>query len=457
MKKVLAAMLMIILIVVLAAGAGYWWWSSRNENKKQFQKSQEVFGNPLMGYAPSAWHEEVSEDISLLYMDITWAELEPEEGVYDWNAIEEENQTKRWREEGKHLILRFVCDIPGDGKHMDIPQWLYEKTGEDGTWYDGEYGKGYSPDYNNEIFIEEHEKAVKALGEHFGKDELISYIELGSLGHWGEWHVNYSEGITRIPKEAVRNQYVMPWLEVFPGTAMLMRRPFRIAEDYGMGLYNDMAGYQESTQEWLTWIEKGGDYGQAEEEDALKAMPDFWKTAPSGGEFTSSASMEQMLVTDLDRTVELIRKSHTTFLGPKYADVQYKEEYEKVLSNMGYRLWISEAVWKNEGQRDCLRLTWNNDGVAPFYQNWPVYLYLEDPSGKLAEKAAVNMLLSSVLPETQLITKTVFETKDVPALLENGYTLAVGIEDPMTEKPGVRLAMDCIYQDGKNVLWKIEK
>ena len=23
---------------------------------------------------------------------------------------------------------------------MDIPRWLYEKTGEDGTWYDGEYG-----------------------------------------------------------------------------------------------------------------------------------------------------------------------------------------------------------------------------------------------------------------------------------------------------------------------------
>ena len=41
-----------------------------------------------MGYAPSAWYEKVSEDISLLYMDITWAELEPEEGVYDWEAIE---------------------------------------------------------------------------------------------------------------------------------------------------------------------------------------------------------------------------------------------------------------------------------------------------------------------------------------------------------------------------------
>ena len=456
MKKVLAVLLL-ILIVVLAAGAGYRWWSFGNESKKRFQKSREIFGNPLMGYAPSAWHEEVSEDISLLYMDITWAELEPKEGVYAWNAIEEENQTKRWKEEGRHMILRFVCDIPGDEKHMDIPKWLYEKTGEDGTWYDGEYGKGYSPDYNNEIFIEEHERAIKALGEHFGKDGLISYIELGSLGHWGEWHVNYSEGITRIPVEAVRNQYVIPWMEAFSGTAMLMRRPFHIAEDYGMGLYNDMTGYQESTQEWLTWIKEGGDYGQAEEEDALKAMPDFWKTAPSGGEFTSSVSMEQLLVTDLDQTVELIRKSHTTFLGPKYADIQYKEGYEEVLLNMGYRLWISEAVWKKEGEKDCLWLTWNNDGVAPFYQNWPVYLYLEDPSGKMAEKVTVNMLLSSVLPETRLITKTAFETQDVPALLENGYTLSVGAEDPMTEKPNIRLAMECIYQDGRNVLWKNEK
>ena len=81
-----------------------------------------------MGYAPSAWYENVSEDISLLYMDITWAELEPEEGVYAWDSIEEENQINRWKKEGKHLILRFVCDIPGDEKHMDIPRWLYEKT-----------------------------------------------------------------------------------------------------------------------------------------------------------------------------------------------------------------------------------------------------------------------------------------------------------------------------------------
>ena len=36
---------------------------------------------------------------------------------------------------------------------------------------------------------------MKALGEHYGKSDLVSYVELGSLGHWGEWHVAYYIGI----------------------------------------------------------------------------------------------------------------------------------------------------------------------------------------------------------------------------------------------------------------------
>ena len=46
---------------------------------------------------------------------------------------------------------------------------------------------------------------------------------------------------------------------------------------------------------------------------------------------------------------------------------------------------------------------------------------------------------------------------NIPALLKEGYALSVGIEDPMTEKPGVRLAMECAYQNGRNILWQKEK
>ena len=62
--------------------------AERRKFVKEYRESQAVFGNPLMGYAKNAWHEEVAEDVSLLYVDITWAELEPEEGIYAWTAIE---------------------------------------------------------------------------------------------------------------------------------------------------------------------------------------------------------------------------------------------------------------------------------------------------------------------------------------------------------------------------------
>ena len=428
-------------------------WLSRRKTIKQYKESQAAFGNPLMGYAPSAWYNEVSEDISLLYMDITWAELEPEEGVYNWASIDEENQISRWRKEGKHLVLRFVCDIPSDEEHMDIPEWLYEKSGKAGKWYDGEYGKGFAPDYNSPTIISCHKKAVRAIGEHFGQDGLISYVELGSLGHWGEWHVNYSEGIQRIPREAVREKYILPWTKAFPDAMILMRRPFASAEKYGFGLYNDMTGQPEATQSWLGWINNGGEYDQTGEKNVIVPMNDFWKTAPSGGEFTSSLSMEEMLDTNLSGTVEMIREAHTTFLGPKIPDENYVDGYKEVLKNMGYRLWISMAELKNTAKGSRLKLTWENSGVAPMYKEWPVYVYIEDESGKLVEKSRISIKISSLLPGEKATTLTALETERLNSLLEKGYRLSVGIEDPMTELPCVRFAMETLYQEGKNYLW----
>lgn len=428
-------------------------WLSRRKTIKQYKESQAAFGNPLMGYAPSAWYNEVSEDISLLYMDITWAELEPEEGVYNWASIDEENQISRWRKEGKHLVFRFVCDIPGEEAHMDIPEWLYEKSGKAGKWYDGEYGKGFALDYNNPTIISCHRKAVRAIGEHFGQDGLISYVELGSLGHWGEWHVNYSEGIQRIPREAVRDKYILPWTEAFPDARILMRRPFASAEKYGFGLYNDMTGQPEATQSWFDWINNGGEYDQTGEKNVIVPMKDFWKTAPSGGEFTSSLSMEEMLDTNLSGTVEMIREAHTTFLGPKIPDENYVDGYKEVLKNMGYRLWISMAELKNTAKGSRLKLTWENSGVAPMYKEWPVYVYIEDESGKLVEKSRISIKISSLLPGEKATTLTALETERLNSLLEKGYRLSVGIEDPMTELPCVRFAMEALYQEGKNYLW----
>lgn len=435
-RKVFFAVLLLISAVAVA------FYRYRSVEWKTFSYSAAALGNPLMGYAPSAQESELSDDISLLYVDVTWRELEPEKGVYRWNAIEKANQFKKWRAEGKHLVLRFVLDYPGKKQHKDIPDWLYDELEDPGDWYDSSYGKGFSPNYQDKKLLNYYQKAVKALGEHWGKDSFISYIELGGVGHWGEWHVNLEAGIRPLPNERIREGYVTPWLTAFPEANLLMRRPFSTAKKYGLGIYNDMAGDPASTQEWLDWIESGGIYDQTGE-NSLAAMPNAWKTVPIGGELTSSLSMKQLLISDLRQTVDLVKNSHTSFLGPKIAEEVdgNKKGYDRLLQHMGYRLWISSAKLQRNGGAAKLTTTWENAGVAPFYKNWKVYAYVEDTSGTELEKAELPIELPTVLPGKQ-VTAVVNLSKLKPTKLAwQHYQISIGIVDPMTGEDAIRFAV----------------
>ncbi len=425
-------------------------------------KIDEVLANPMTGFVPRAdfCDAVIGSGATLVYLDVTWREFEPQKGVYDFERIEVDNHLDEWRDQGKRVVFRFLCDLPGDDSHVDIPDWLYEETGGDGDWYDTSYGKGYSPNYNNEIFIERHREAIKALGAYYGGDDFFCYIELGSLGHWGEWHVKYSDGITRLPLEDVREQYITPYIEYFPNAMIMMRRPFNPAAEYNFGLYNDMTGLEEDTQEWLDWINFGGDYNQTGEVNALTAMPDAWKTAPIGGEFTSDLTMEQLLQDNIDKTAELIAKSHMTFIGPKIPagdELIYKDGVDTVLSLLGYRLRIERAVITqyppliNEMK---VKLRWVNDGYAPIYKDWPVYLYILNAEGDVIREVHVDIDLRTVVDNTFVVSAAEIPVNDLP---KGVYDIGIAIFDPSTAEPAVKLAMENSRDDKIYIFGQWEK
>ena len=47
------------LLVIIAAGV----WMVFGRKTQIYEKTEEVFGNPLMGYAPCAWEETGKEDL----------------------------------------------------------------------------------------------------------------------------------------------------------------------------------------------------------------------------------------------------------------------------------------------------------------------------------------------------------------------------------------------------------
>lgn len=439
-------------------GAGIFLFSKETYTY-QDENEEEILYNPLIGFAPSADYSEAVGKSSLVYVDILWREIEVEEGVYDFTKVYEENNIVRWKEEGKKAVFRFVCDMPGEEAHMDIPDWLYEKTGKDGDFYDTDYGKGYAPNYANEVFIEEHEKVIRALAEEFGKDNFFAYIELGSIGHWGEWHVKYDDGIERLPSEEVCALYVTHYREAFPDTRLLMRRPFFEVKEYGLGVFNDMTGEPESTGMWLQWIERGGSYDEPKEPHRIVAVRDVWNKAVVGGEFTSSLTWEEMLSDNWEETKKMILDSHMSFIGPKcpHERIQgyQQEQSEKVLSLLGYKIGISEGkcTYNKLTKKWNVSLTWNNKGVAPMYYDWGVYLYLLDKDGAVCEKIPVDMKLSELTGGSEMQTNT----KMVPAALhmekETVVAIGVGIEDPMFECPAVQLNNKNSKAGSVYILW----
>lgn len=427
------------------------------------ESTDEVLRNPMVGFAPSSdYYDLVKSDVvdcTLVYVDVTWRELEPQKGFYDFASIESDNYIDEWRALGKRVVFRFVCDYPEDEKHMDIPDWLYEETGGDGDWYDISYGKGYSPNYENEAFISYHEKAVNALGERYGKDDFFCYIELGSLGHWGEWHTKYSAGIRRLPLEDIREKYILPYIESFPNSMILMRRPFNAAKKYNFGIFNDMAGDKVDTEEWLDWINNGGDYNQTKEKDALSAMPNAWMISPIGGEFTSSVTMKQLLADDVELTLDLIKRSHMSFLGPKCPSGQalkYTEAIDKVKRLLGYRLRIKEAVLIRFPLSKELKVNiyWVNDGNAPCYKNWDVYLYFFDSQGSLVLKAPIDISLNAIIDDNPVKSTTSVNIDDIPVGV---YDVCAAIIDPMTDSPGISLANKVQTEDRVYLIGKWQK
>ena len=59
--------------------------------------------------------------------------------------------------------------------------------------------------------MDAHNRAIAALGARFDGDPFVAYVEMGSLVHWGEWHIH--EKIGRMPAESIRDQYLQAYLD----------------------------------------------------------------------------------------------------------------------------------------------------------------------------------------------------------------------------------------------------
>ncbi len=197
--------------------------------------------NPYSGYCMMAQNaknhertEAMFEDTkpltSIAHVYLRWNKIQSKEGELDLIVNEESSYGfSTLKKKGVKLIIRFVADYPEKtidltNNFKTIPDYVLNTITvsgiPDGVYYDEDtktvdkegnpyHRKGFSPNYSNTKFIELHEEVVKLLADRYNNDPSIAFVELGSVGNWGEWHVSKEiNNIMQFPKTNVTDIYI---------------------------------------------------------------------------------------------------------------------------------------------------------------------------------------------------------------------------------------------------------
>ncbi len=414
--------------------------------KISYTEREEAFANPLKGWV--VWGEDYFEPpqpASLFFSYRSWRKLEPVEGQYDFESWETE-VWQPWIERGMKAIFRVYLDYPG--RSIGVPQWLLD-AGLETTEYD-EYGGGWSPDYENPLLLEKVKKLIAALGERYDDDPRVAFLDVGILGHWGEWHTYPREEL--FASQRVQREVMEAFLDAFPHKKMMLRYPTLWTAQRPFGYRDDcFMSETEGPEDWYFFSR----IRSAKAENV-------WQTQPYGGEFCGG---DEGATTDTieqpEECLRLIQEGHFSHLGPAGGDIRVKnaehqKNLDRMLRLMGYRFVLRNASIPAEmesGGTANLQLVVSNTGVAPFYYSWPLEVVWFDGEEieKRIETSEVD--ITQWLPGEHEYNLSI-QAPDVSGM--ETFRIGLRIPDPSSQGPAVQFANNGVELNGAFILGSIQ-
>lgn len=138
-----------------------------------------------------------------LYLRLAWSYLEPGEGRYDWHRIDEIVQ--KYVPLGFQISFRISSKetgtFPGSvgqqskGVQYATPYWVAQ-AGAKGSIAENWGVKSWVPDWDDPVYLEKLDRFHRAFATRYDGKPWVRYIDVGSIGEWGEGHTHFS---SRIP------------------------------------------------------------------------------------------------------------------------------------------------------------------------------------------------------------------------------------------------------------------
>ncbi len=398
-----------------------------------------------------------------LYLRLAWAFLEPEEGKFDWSYID--NIVEKYVPLGYKISFRISCKETGvapdavpkevNGIRYATPYWV-SQAGAKGIERPEFGSASWTPDWDDPVYLEKLDNFHKAFAEKYDGKPWVRYVDVGSIGEWGEGHTYFS---TRIPPtvEEIKTHMNLH-LKHYKKTQLIVaddllaydkskedqQELLNYALENGFSLRDDspmVQGYMENDLE--TWTVRHPEF-----------FAEVYKTRPTVFELEHYGKVKsngywpgkngagmipeyQVIGADIFRNaVKIIRPTYVGFHGYLGEWLSDNPDFtEEILNMCGYWYFpksINSTLYKNG--KLSFEMEWLNKGVAPAYSDYQLRgkLMPADSSAESIDFIIENSGNKNWMPGQIFAEKYTVIPDRKP---EGDYQLAIQLFDKKSGKP----------------------
>lgn len=428
------------------------------------------------------WSEPSAPKTSVVYYRWYWEQLEPQQGNYNYKLIDDTiNAAKA---QNKKIVIRFMTlaglnetyykgSLRAGKKILGIPCWL-KKQIDPKTHNICKNDNSFVVNYKNKVFKHDLQRFIDAMGKRYDHNPTILRLDVGLVGTWGEWHLSTHANRNRptLGSHGYKDKDLIPYItmmqKAFPNKTLSMtigtpdENTTSYATQHGLGWRADCIG------DWTpSWNHMQNGYPQTikhiigngviKNDQADKDFLNRWEKAPV--DFEVCDDLEYWYNHQKIYTLSKVQKTFNTALALHASLFNLKstkvpEQYQPILNNfikkLGYRFNLKHITVTSSFTANSpitFHSQWQNVGVAPSYNNYPVVWRLRSIDNKYNYYFDTNNIISEWQPASTLTGKAPIYHQNnnytLPKNIVRGhYYLDVAMVKPNTHQPQILLGIN---------------
>jgi hypothetical protein len=369
-------------------------------------------------------------DSSVAYFRWFWSQLEPQQGQYRWEIID--SALAEARRHGQMLDIRLMPYDP----RTPLPQWYRDSGARRINKPADKDGDIWSPDPSDPLYFKLWTALVREAGRRYDGHPYLDAVDISTVGYWGEGWGPY------VPDMPTQKALIDVYFEAFPHTILLQNmgglnaEPLIYGVKRGAGWRGDCWGdlaprYAHSYDAYPISLARGG-------------LQEAWRQAPVSLESCGTPGSWQRGKYDLDFILTQALEWHASTINIKSTKIpdEWKPAFDEFQKKLGYRFALRRLVYPRRvkaGSMMAVSMLWNNEGVAPVYREYQVAVQI----GGTVSPVPVD--IRKWVPGDWLYEGNLYVSD---ALKPATYRLRVGILDPNSGKPAIRLPIEGGQPDG---------